>query len=162
MPAKLINILGKTFGHLVVVEKSKKYGHWICQCDCGRKALIASGALRLGRTRSCGCRHWEKSFTLRHGHAREGKKSPEYRAWRSMIDRCTRPKRKDWKDYGGRGIKICRRWRKFENFLFDVGHKPSASMSLDRFPDSNGNYKPGNVRWATHSQQMKNRRKQNG
>lgn len=74
-----------------------------------------------------------------------------------MVQRCTNPNRPYWKDYGGRGIKVCERWHKFENFLEDMGDKPGPKHSLDRFPDNNGNYEPGNVRWATIQEQSENK-----
>lgn len=81
----------------------------------------------------------------------------EYRAWASMKQRCLNPNDKDFSRYGGRGIKVCERWITFENFLEDVGLRPSSAYSIDRFPDPDGNYDPGNVRWATDEQQNRNR-----
>lgn len=80
----------------------------------------------------------------------------EYRLWSGMIQRCTNPKFVDWRLYGGRGISVCERWRQsFATFFADMGARPSAGLSLDRWPDSNGNYEPGNVRWATAKQQCR-------
>ena len=95
---------------------------------------------------------------FRHGHATDDGRTAEYEAWHSMIQRCTNPKNPGWKNYGGRGIKVCSRWLDFVNFLADVGRKPSPKHSLDRFPNNDGNYEPGNVRWATKSQQQSNQR----
>jgi len=93
-----------------------------------------------------------------HGHARAASgPSPEYKAWASMINRCTCPKRKDYKHYGGRGIGVCRRWADFRSFLGDIGLRPSPQHSLDRI-NNDGNYEPGNVRWATRSEQHRNMR----
>jgi len=95
---------------------------------------------------------------LRHGHSRRGHQSAEYICWQAIKRRCLDPKRSKFEYYGGRGIKICDRWENsFENFLFDVGPRPSRKHSIDRFPNRHGNYEPGNVRWATRQQQTDNR-----
>jgi hypothetical protein len=100
------------------------------------------------------------THSLHHGHTRGGVFTPEYKAWDSMKQRCSNPKVASFKDYGGRGIRVCDRWlRSFEAFFADVGPRPSAKHSLDRFPDNDGNYEPGNVRWATPEEQQNNRRK---
>lgn len=93
----------------------------------------------------------------KHGHASGGKVSPEHKTWDSMWQRCTNKKNPSYKRYGGRGIRVCVRWKKFVNFLADVGLRPSPEHSLDRFPDKHGNYEPGNVRWATPFEQQNNR-----
>lgn len=92
----------------------------------------------------------------RHGHARHGKVSGEYWSWLQMLKRCHNPKTFGYADYGGRGITICERWLRFDNFLADMGSRPKGT-SLDRI-DNNGNYEPGNCRWATHKEQSRNKR----
>ena len=96
----------------------------------------------------------EGRVALRHGLSH----TPEHRAWIAMRQRCNDPNYHAYADYGGRGIRVCERWDSFELFLEDVGHKPSPDLSLDRFPNNDGNYEPGNVRWATPVEQSQNRR----
>lgn len=91
---------------------------------------------------------------LRHGHSRFGQRSPTYESWAAMIQRCTSPNYKFYARYGGRGIKVCERWRDFRNFLADMGERPHG-LTLDRI-NNGGNYEPGNVRWATRRQQVWN------
>lgn len=94
----------------------------------------------------------------KHGEG-QGRRTPEYRAWDSLRDRCLNRRSPRYADYGGRGIAVCTRWRdSYENFLADVGRRPSAQHTLDRFPNNDGNYEPGNVRWATKKEQASNRR----
>jgi hypothetical protein len=108
-------------------------------------------------SRSCGCLRSETHTT--HGTTKGGHKTPEYRAWQAMKNRCYYEGHVQFKDYGGRGIVVCERWlESFETFLADMGPRPTPSHSLDRFPDVNGNYEPSNCRWATSSEQHRNRR----
>jgi hypothetical protein len=96
-----------------------------------------------------------------HGYATRdarGAKSPTYICWLNMRARCSNPNKPDWPRYGGRGIRVCDRWRSFEAFLADVGERPRSDLQLDRI-DNDGHYEPGNVRWATRSEQMANRRR---
>jgi hypothetical protein len=95
---------------------------------------------------------------IKHGAARVNGESPEYTCWRAMRDRCNSPNHTEFKRYGARGIRVCERWESFVDFLADMGPRPSAEHSLDRFPDQNGNYEPGNVRWATRIEQGRNKR----
>jgi hypothetical protein len=130
----------------------------LCECDCGTRKEIGVQELKQGDTTSCGCfaRKQSSGRFKTHGHSVNRKSSKTYEAWRSMRKRCYLPKAKGYERYGGRGITVCERWRNsFEAFLADMGEAP-ANASLDRFPDQNGNYEPGNCRWATAVQQQRN------
>jgi len=128
-----------------------------CRCECGNVAIVALMTLRAGTSRSCGCLTKERAHERAvHG---EAKKTPEYSAWARIKHRCSNPHSKDWLLYGGRGIRVCDEWQHdFSAFLKEVGRRPSPFHSIDRFPNNDGNYEPGNVRWATARQQAKNRR----
>lgn len=163
--AKFKDITGQRFGRLVAIHpagmrKNGKYSlvQWLCQCDCGQKRIAVGHALRRGRIISCGCaKKGKNNHRYSHGHAGKENKHPLYYVWSAMLQRCNNPKNKDFKNYGGRGIKVCKRWHKFENFLADVGH-PSPGLMLDRYPNNDGNYKPNNWRWATPKQSRNNQR----
>lgn len=130
-----------------------------CRCDCGNRVTTLGCSLKSGRTRSCGC--LQKDMSRKHGHTCSNgviKRSRTYLAWRSAIDRCHNKNHRWYPWYGGRGIFVCERWRKFENFLEDMGEVP-PKHSLDRHPNNDGNYEPGNCRWATQSQQLSNTRR---
>lgn len=157
---KLIDLTGRRFGRLVVKfrykNKTKKRPQWICKCDCGNWHLANGGDLRSGDTRSCGCYMMDVLTTIeRKTHGMTS--SREYKSWESMRQRCNNPKDKSYNHYGGRGISICERWNSFEAFYEDMGDKPDGTHTIDRI-NVNGNYTPGNCRWATQSTQQQNRR----
>lgn len=159
----LIEMVGRRFGRLTVVGRGPNYvqpsgqrkTQWRLRCDCGNSFVANAHSLRRGATKSCGC--FQVSCHITHGEQRGYKTTPEYRAWNNMISRCETVT-PGWKNYGGRGIKVCDRWRSsYPAFLKDMGRRPSPKHSLDRI-DNDGNYEPSNCRWATKAVQSLNKR----
>jgi len=155
------NIAGEKYNHLTAISYShinkQRQAMWICLCDCGNKSVVESYALRKGRTKSCGCVAKENPGNLRHGM----RGHPLYCTWMGMKDRCSNPKNKKYKYYGDRGISVCKNWEiSIDSFISDMGEKPTTKHSIDRI-NNDGNYEPGNCRWATSSQQNSNKRPKN-
>lgn len=159
---KSLDLVGRTFGRLTVVsdwttEEWRGTRVWRSRCACGVFILSTSSTLLEGKTRSCGCLRRELTGAKRRTHG--GSHShPLYRTWQGLINRCTNPNNASYKNYGGRGIEVCSRWRRdFGAFIADMGERP-AGTSLDRI-DNDGHYMPDNCRWATKTEQSQNRRK---
>lgn len=147
MRAGRLRVLG--FSH----RGTDRSSYWSCVCDCGTKKAVRGDHLRKGRTVSCGCIQGE-----RHGCAKTGHVTAEYQTWASMKRRCLTPTCPEFRYYGGRGITVCEAWVKsFSTFLRDVGPRPSPNHTLDRYPNNDGGYEPGNVRWVEMAAQCRNK-----
>lgn len=160
------DLTNSRFGRLVVLgERENRSGsiYWMCRCDCLREKWIRGKHLIHGSVVSCGCYKSEsarKQMTI-HGMV----DAPEFVIWCGMKNRCLHQGSTSWKNYGGRGIKVCDRWIRgdgvkggFECFYEDVGPRPSPKHEIDRYPDNDGNYEPGNVKWSLRKDQANNRR----
>jgi hypothetical protein len=158
---KLLRVIpvGERFGRLTVVRYLWHQNTSIvvlCHCDCGNDKPITLRSLESGNTASCGC------IRLRHGDSRRGQRSQEYDIWSNMVRRCHDKTNPAYKNYGGRGIQVCSSWHDFATFLeyicSTIGRKPGAEYTLDRIDNDRG-YEPGNIRWATRVEQIRNSRR---
>lgn len=153
-----MDLIGHKFGRWTVVglsENVDRRTRWNCICDCGVTKSVLEANLKIGDSKSCGCLQIEKLINRSSTHGM--RKTPEYIAWCSLIQRATNANIKFAKDYSLRGITVCERWLSFENFFADIGMRPSPDHSIDRI-NNDGNYEPGNCRWATRKEQNRNTR----
>ena len=155
----MINLSTKKYGKLRVLKLSsvKKYttqtkAYWECKCECGKITIVRGDHLTSGRIKSCGCLH--KGVNEKHGMTR----TSEYNSWTAMKQRVKSKDPHKRKYYSG--ITVCERWKSFENFIADMGNKPTPSHQIDRI-DNTGNYEPSNCRWVTRSENMRNTRRAN-
>lgn len=161
--AKIKDLSGQRFGRLLVLydTSERKRGNvvWHCRCDCGNEVDIRGGNLISGNTTSCGCysRECIVERSTVHGMSRRGKRHPVYRTWVHMLRRCEDPNNNRYKNYGGRGIKVCNEWHDAKIFIdWALSNGWEEGLQLDRI-NNDGNYEPGNCRWVTRKVQARNK-----
>lgn len=158
MSREPLDIAGQRFGRLVPIEivgrDQNRKVLWRCACDCGSHTTVTTLQLTSGNTKSCGCiRATEPGNQYKHGMSH----SPEHDAWAKMRERCTNPKNRVYAQYGGRGIRVAKRWESFAAFLRDVGERPGPGWELQR-KNPDGNFTPSNVRWGLRSERPRRKK----
>ena len=157
--------VGSIFHWLTVICRAEDYrtpsgkshAASLCECRCGNRKVILNASLRKGDTRSCGCFGRSRESRVRHTNPTRKSHPGEYNSWAQMRSRCNSQTSNGYSNYGGRGILVCERWASFAAFVEDMGQRPSG-CSIDRI-NVNGNYEPGNCRWATSIEQRNNTRR---
>lgn len=157
--SKVVDLVGQVFTRLTVLENdgTRIRGSigWKCLCSCGKITHVVGWDLKAGKAKSCGCyaNDMRGTYTITHGRT----ETPEYVIWTDLFQRCYNKKRAAFKNYGGRGITVCERWQKFENFLEDMGTRPALDYTLDRIDNDRG-YSKDNCKWSTRIEQANNKR----
>lgn len=159
MPQLRLELTGQKFGRWTVIGFAHKDKHlntyWLCRCECGEERAVGGAKVKRGETKSCGCLQREELIKRCTTHGHTG--SRIYEIWRAMLARCENPNHVHYHCYGGRGITICKKWMKFENFLEDMGEPPTNKHQIDRI-NNDGNYNKNNCEWVTPKQNSRNSR----